>query len=547
MEVVIVLIKNRHDQLFKSITAELLVDLGGKISVTIKRENTKTDCVWCEKDTPTGRSSGRPTPGKVWSTHEDFTNSLRCPNCFTENTLVFTDSGLKKISDISIGEKVVTKEGTFDEVVRLFSRDYSGDLIKVKFLTGYEIICTPDHKFFGFKGYKRENDKDRNGLLDDIRKGFVPKIEKIKAKDLTKYDYLQLCDLPKLDIEPVDNYVRPFKAHIKPKDMEQIFDDKDFPTIVGLYIAEGCSSKREVAFCFHAKEHLYINFVRRFFIKHGFSVRIDSRGSINSGVVCIPSVKLTKWFEENCGKRAENKKIPEFLLYSGDNIKLLKVLSGIYMGDGLKNKKVKGCSIGVVSKHLILQVMTILSRFNVHFSSYYRKACIYQGSKKQPVHGVDWTYNNKRSVRVKYINDIPSVGVQEITVLKDQNTKVYNLEVENSHTYNANGVIVKNCYGRGDVITYTETTLTSNHIEDISGQKFTKGKLGYFPAGTKRLTGLISDVEVDGENYLETAVKITIGTEDYALVSGGGGYERLGIKTDHLFRAILERTEIIEK
>ncbi len=103
------------------------------------------------------------------------------------------------------------------------------------------------------------------------------------------------------------------------------------------------------------------------------------------------------------------------------------------------------------------------------------------------------------------------------------------------------------CFGRGRVVTYTETILTSNHIEDISGQKFTKGKLGYFPAGTKRLTGLISDVEIGGENYLETAVKITIGTEDYALVSGGGGYERLGIKTEHLFRAILERTEIIEK
>jgi len=114
-----------------------------------------------------------------------------------------------------------------------------------------------------------------------------------------------------------------------------------------------------------------------------------------------------------------------------------------------------------------------------------------------------------------------------------------------THDDYTNSLRCPNCGNAGVIKTYTTVTLSKTHIEDISGIKYVGGKAGYFPAGTKRIIGLISEVEVGGINYLETANKITIGTEDYSLLPGN--YERLGIKDDHLFRAIVERTEFLEK
>jgi len=113
---------------------------------------------------------------------------------------------------------------------------------------------------------------------------------------------------------------------------------------------------------------------------------------------------------------------------------------------------------------------------------------------------------------------------------------------ETHANYKGNTLRCPECFGVGYTITWDTITLSKTHIEDISGETYVKGKVAYFPAGTKRVTGLISDVEVGGNNYLEIAKKLVIGGNDYKLYS----YEKLGIKSDYIFRAIVERTNIIE-
>lgn len=111
------------------------------------------------------------------------------------------------------------------------------------------------------------------------------------------------------------------------------------------------------------------------------------------------------------------------------------------------------------------------------------------------------------------------------------------------HPDYTNSLRCPNCFGEGKKKTYETTTLTKSYAEDFSGVRWVRGKMAEFPVGTKKLMGLISDVEVDGENYLERAVKITVGSDDYTLAN----YEKIGIKTDHLFTAILERSELINR
>ncbi len=73
--------------------------------------------------------------------------------CFSENTLVQTDNGLMNIQDIEIGCNVLSHDGKYHEVTKLYKRKYNGELIKI-IPTGYSqfpIILTPNHKIWASK------------------------------------------------------------------------------------------------------------------------------------------------------------------------------------------------------------------------------------------------------------------------------------------------------------------------------------------------------------------------------------------------------------
>ena len=56
-----------------------------------------------------------------------------------------------------------------------------------------------------------------------------------------------------------------------------------------------------------------------------------------------------------------------------------------------------------------------------------------------------WDYRNGKAPQEKIL-DKDYIHIYQIDVLENQSTKVYNLSVENNHTYISNGVVVHNCY-----------------------------------------------------------------------------------------------------
>lgn len=63
--------------------------------------------------------------------------------CFVGNTEILTETGLKKIKDINLGEKVLTHSGKFEEVTNKFTFNDHPEIITVNGIT-----CTPNHKFY---------------------------------------------------------------------------------------------------------------------------------------------------------------------------------------------------------------------------------------------------------------------------------------------------------------------------------------------------------------------------------------------------------------
>lgn len=75
------------------------------------------------------------------------------PNSFSEDTLVSTESGLKKISDVQVGEKVwsfneETGENSLQKVIHLINSEGSKELIDIQVTTGEVITATAGHPFY---------------------------------------------------------------------------------------------------------------------------------------------------------------------------------------------------------------------------------------------------------------------------------------------------------------------------------------------------------------------------------------------------------------
>jgi len=71
---------------------------------------------------------------------------IRCGigcGCFVGDTMITTETGLKKIRDINIGEKVLTHSGKFETVTNKFQFNTHEYTININ-----GIECTPNHKFY---------------------------------------------------------------------------------------------------------------------------------------------------------------------------------------------------------------------------------------------------------------------------------------------------------------------------------------------------------------------------------------------------------------
>jgi hypothetical protein len=96
--------------------------------------------------------------------------SQGCVFCLTEDEIIKTSDGDKRIKDITAGDIVYSfneKTGDLElkPVIETYCRDYTGDLIEIETERG-KLICTPNHKVYTKnRGYVEAGDLQLN---DDI-------------------------------------------------------------------------------------------------------------------------------------------------------------------------------------------------------------------------------------------------------------------------------------------------------------------------------------------------------------------------------------------
>jgi len=230
--------------------------------------------------------------------------------------------------------------------------------------------------------------------------------------------------------------------------------DSEFLWVIGMYIAEGSHKEYKVGksgggsiiFSLHRDEKSFQKRLGSFFERYGYKPYFYSQKDKLSTVVVISSTTLSQWFPTWLGHLCYNKHIPQEFMYLPKD-KIWSLVKGIHDGDGSKRDN----EITQTSEILALQLVDILHRVGEQplVRRQISNVLTPKGNRRRPAYCVGWAEDtlNRDSRKgrwvfgrnilsqVKNIKSIPYEGM------------VYNLEVEDDHSYIANGIVSHNCYG----------------------------------------------------------------------------------------------------
>lgn len=390
--------------------------------------------------------------------------------CCLPGTKIEIENNEKNIEDILEGDTVKTHQGRFRKVEKVMNK-YVFDHIK-NIKLGYlknNLRVTKEHPILAVK----RNNRKFDDLKKCLGKTVIP--EWTSSENLEEGDFV-LYPINKLN-EDTD-YFHMYSSSIlkegklyNPKTRANKLVDfkitEDFLELCGWFVSEGCfDGKTNITFSLNIDEKEEAEFIKNQLknldLKYWESTRVeDSTRSISTS-----SVILGRFFEENFGKLAKNKNIPSWVKNLKNNY-LERFLKGVFKGDGCvdRNNFVYECA----SEKLIQDIYECLLKFSVVAStSIISKNKIYRdGSKilrKENEKLSAWRLHCSMNQNFKLFEsfgfnfEIKTTGNYQYLI--DENYiylpirkitsefyagKVYNFEVEEDHSYIADGVIVHNC------------------------------------------------------------------------------------------------------
>ncbi len=311
-----------------------------------------------------------------------------------------------------------------------------------------------------------------------------------------------------------------------------INDMSGFSKLLGYYAAEGCCIKRKRrpnSYClkitFGKHEVDYINEVSNLFLSlFNIEPHLEEDNKCNTVRLIIHHSTLSLLFKELCGSKSPNKHVPNFVFQSNPSI-IFDYLRGLFNGDGSifiyqKNEYLK---FTTVSEQLVKEVAFLLLQLGYKFSLQKRikKDNYYQGRLIKGNHDV-WTisiacnkvndflnkklnpkytskFHNYILKNIKFTKNYIYVKVDKINKIEDIK-KVYNLEVEEDHSYLCDSISVGNCSVKRFQGKKEGRQFTMEDVKDLARQADEMGLARFVITGGeplvfKDLDGLVAAID----------------------------------------------------
>jgi stage V sporulation protein R len=398
-------------------------------------------------------------------------------HCLAPETQIETRKGVKSITEVYVGDEVLTHTGAYRPVRVVAKRWHQGTVCRLTVAGSNEVVrITPEHPVYAFrpagcviKG--RAKVPCRPTCQVQQRCG-SPK----------PYQAYRLAWIPAGQLQAGDVVVFPrqVRSPIKPPDVVRIPIDKvkwrrrvrgehslsvdaALGKFLGYFIAEGNAQSRGlVGFGFHNEETAFQQEVASLAARlFGVAIGQDRYPEQHATTVRFNALEVANWLREQVGTSAAEKKIPTFLYESEDPETLKAALQGLFNGDGYytaqSGRRSGILSLSTVSKQLAYQLRHLCARWGIHASIVTR-----QRLERQRVYEIIWTgtsahrlsetlygrdvIEGNRSFERTWADEhfiyrpIRSIATEEYDGL------VYNFSVEEDESYTlAAGFVVHNC------------------------------------------------------------------------------------------------------
>lgn len=352
--------------------------------------------------------------------------------CFPRGSLVLTENGYKPIEEVLRGDMVLTHDNTYQRVVRFFDNGVK-PLLKINAMGVDEIKCTKNHLFL-VRTLNRSPGSRKRIFGDAHWK---------KASDLTKKDYLGIAINQKAEIHKWHGINFIWANRRKPLHKNEIDEMQKyygFWWIIGRYIADGwlrqqggiiiCCPKQKL----DELERAIGKFFKYSIVKERTIYKIHIANN-EIGLFCA-----------QFGKGALNKRLTDTILDLPKHL-LRGFLSGYMCGDGCKNGKENRAT--TVSRELVYGLAQCVAKvYNMPYGIYKTvrppKGIIKNRLVNQhDIYTLIWKDEPRKAGRAFFENEHIWFPIREIKEIAAEN--VYDIEVENNHSFTVQGTIVHNC------------------------------------------------------------------------------------------------------
>lgn len=355
---------------------------------------------------------------------------------------MITNKGLKEIKHINPGDKVLTHDNTYNDVLKTMVNGEK-EIWVIRGMCFEEIRCTANHKFYTREMYRKYPTYE-NGKRGSERHFRNPKWKPLK--DLTKNDYLGIAINQNGIVPTWDGIEFEWSDGRKTRhknELQALMKEHSFWWLIGRYIGDGWErTQGGVIICCTKEETKDIIPHLR---KCDFNYNISSESTVEK--IHIP-IKELQLFVSQFGNGALNKQLTSTIL-DLPVIFLRDFVEGYLSADGcvLDNGVHK---VSTVSRKLAYGIAQCIAKA---YKTPYR---IYKTNRspKTVIEGrlvnqnndyqVVWKLEKKKQDEAFYEDGYIWFPIREV---KNTHTTevVYDIEVKDRHSYTANGTIVHNC------------------------------------------------------------------------------------------------------
>ncbi len=368
--------------------------------------------VHCSIDVDTWQKYASP----VWM-DIDYSNTLNATSardsndekhiCLAQGTLILTKRGYVPIENVEIGDETITHMGRWRKIVAKAKTKENAQVVKVNAVGVPNLICTPNHKLWA-----------RERIFVGRDKHFSTSPNWVESKD-TKGMYINQ-KLPDIVDSPIT---------------------EDEWWVIGRWVADGHIDARGHQFFVSIGDSKFVEFNNHASKFIGHISHNDKCNCIQIGLVNLSDDARN--ILHKCGKGAENKVIP-FEIISLNQQLAKSFLDGYLSGDGCNiDGKIYFSS---ASRSLLLGISLIVHRV------YNKQMAIYAG-RGERVKEIQGRLVNCKQEWVGVLSQ--NYGFSKFdeqgcwkpikSIDEHKNVDVWNIEVEEDHSYTAEGCIVKNC------------------------------------------------------------------------------------------------------